>query len=207
VPPARPATVEIVDAFDISCVLSGFSGGRTARLVDTASRVILAEATDDTPVFLGASVAPDGTEALISAYSVDGELRATLSNALDDGRCVERTIDLPIVLLLLRSGSSSAEPVEGPSDVIAVLERWYDPLPVFVCGGETRAATETSEWLDPAPWRSPVGFGEPWGFTSKACQSGRTANVDMRVGNTLVDTAAEGYRVLGFLDPTADAED
>jgi hypothetical protein len=81
-----------------------------------------------------------------------------------------------------------------------LFERWYDPLPIFVCDGEQRAGADTSNWLDPAPWRSPVGFGEPWGFTSEAC-GGRGASVDMRIGSTLVDTAAEGYRVLGFIDP------
>ena len=49
-------------------------------------------------------------------------------------------------------------------------------------------------------WSDPAGFFGPTGFTSDSCD-GRTTSIDMRIGSLEVDTDAEGYRVLGFLEP------
>ena len=208
--PERAVSVQIADNYDISCNLGGFNGGRIIRLIDTATNEVLAEVSEDAPVFLGSELAPDGSEALIVSIVADEDLRARLNDALDAGECVDSSIeprltDPPLQLALLRAGATQLEVV---ATRLKVLERWYEGrLPVFICDDEERVGGNTSNWLrDPAPWRDPAGFGVPWGFSSEACQ-GRGPKIDMRIGNTLVDTGAEGYRVLGFLDPNANSQD
>lgn len=199
--PTAVATVEIVDAFDPGCLLVGFAGGRTARLVRNASGAILAAVSDQAPIFLGGTASPDGTEALVLSLDADDALRARLNAVLESGNCDDGTDSgwgsAPRALGLRRDRTDALEAVASP---LEVFERWYgERLPVYTCNAEERAGADTSQWLDPAPWRSPAGFGEPWGFTSEECQRGRVS-VDMRVGPVAVDTDAEGYRVLGFLE-------
>jgi hypothetical protein len=198
--PTESIEAQIADAFDVSCVLGGFAGGRTVQIVDVTTGAVLAEATADAPIFLGTRLSPDGSEAFVTSLRADDELRTTLNAALTEGRCIDNSelpVDAPVLSLLTLEGGR-LEPVDS---LIDVLDRWHERLPVFVCGNEERAGTDTNDWLDPAPWRSPVGFGLPWGFTSEECQSRRIARVDMRIGEIEVDTDARGYRVLGFLQP------
>jgi hypothetical protein len=196
-----PIEAQIADAFDVSCVLGGFAGGRTVQIVDVTTGAVLAEATEDAPIFTGASLSPDGSEALVTTLVAGEQLRAMLNDALTDGHCIDSSElpNRPPDLSVLTIATGELQP--APS-LIELFERWYDPLPIFVCDGEERAGADTSNWLDPAPWRSPVGFGAPSGFTSEACQRGRVS-VDMRIETTVVDTDAEGYRILGFIDPTS----
>ncbi len=211
-PPARPAEVRLVDAFAVSCNLVGFAGGRTVQLVDAATEDVLASASNAAPIYTGAhEISPDGGEALIYYIEPDEELSSLLNTELAASRCVETGtgsgLDAArLGLGLLSSGGSHLQPVDTR---LAVLERWYgDQLPVFVCGGERRPGADTREWLSsPALWRSPAGFGAPWGFAADECQDSRTAVLDMWIAGIEVDTDATAYRVLAFLDPTATAED
>lgn len=207
-PPPAPRSAVITDQFAPGCQLVGYAGGRTIALVDAARGDVLAEARASAPVFLSYELSPDGTEVLVVSLDADQPLRDRLNELLASGRCSDDGgIDWSTTgrtLGLLRAGGDALEVVDSR---LAVLDRWYpDQLPVFVCDGEERAGANTTPWLHPALWRSPVGFGTPWGFTSEACQDNRTTVIDMRVGTTVVDTAAEGYRVLAFLDSTRTSE-
>jgi hypothetical protein len=179
------------------------------RLVDTASGEVVAEASEDAPILIGSQLSPDGSEALVMRLDADGELRALLNEALEAGKCVDRErargpSGPSIEFTVLRVGGTMLKPV---ANRLGVLERWHGGLvPVIGCQSEERAAVDTSDWLNPAPWRDPAGFGEPWGYSSDECQQGR-ALLDMRVGDTLIDTDAAGYRVLGFIGSGAGAED
>jgi hypothetical protein len=199
VPPDRASEVQITDAFDPSC--SGFASGRTVQLVDTATSEMLARASEDAPIFFASEIAPDGSEALILSLVPDDDLRTRLNEALAAGECVEWSVStVPVGLAVLRAGEDRLEPAASR---LEVLERWYgDQLPVFRCGDEERAAVVTSNWLSgPTPWRDAARSGQPWGFSSDDCQQGREL-LEMWIGNTLVDTDGEGYRVLGLLDPS-----
>lgn len=205
-PPEHGVEVLITDKYETACNLGGFNGGRSVQLTDTATGEVLAQARDDAPVFSYAELSPDAEEALVISIVADEELRVSLNDALDSGKCVEWREQsgvgaAPLQFGVLRTGATALEPVETR---LEVLERWHDGLlPVIACGSEERAAADTSNWLNPAPWHDPAGFGAPWGFSSDDCQSGRSL-LRMRVGNVAIDSQAAGYRVLGFLDPAGD---
>jgi DNA-binding CsgD family transcriptional regulator len=107
-------------------------------------------------------------------------------------------VDPPLPAALLDvDGAAEIVPADAPRvDQLTPT----DPGITFVCDGERRPATGTGDWLQPVPWMDPAGFGEPFGFTSAECD-GRNPLVDMEIVGIPVDTAATGYRVLGFLTP------
>jgi hypothetical protein len=110
---------------------------------------------------------------------------------------VEQDPPLPTALLRV-DGSAEVVPSDAPRLEQATP---VDPEISFVCNGESRPAADTGDWLQPVPWMDPAGFGAPFGFASAECD-GRRPLIGMEVSGISVDTAAEGYRVLGFFDPT-----
>jgi hypothetical protein len=192
--------VERRDQFPPECQFIGYNGARSIALIDVATGAVLAEAHDTAPVFRSWELSPDGSELIVVSLEADREARAHLNAVLDSGECDPDGTGPPSaerVLSLLREGDTTLEPIESRLDV---LSRWYDPLPIFECGGEQRAGWYAHADRESAQWVSPVGFADHLAFSSDRCR-GSNVSVDMRIGAALVDTDAEAYRVFGFLQP------
>ena len=124
-PPEHGVDVEITDRFDPSCNLGGFNGGRSARLVDTATGEVVAEADEQAPVLVWSRLSPDETEALIMMLEVGTEARAFLNEALDTGKCVDWETargrsTTPPQFAVLRAGATT---LDSLATRLEVLER------------------------------------------------------------------------------------